>query len=181
MLGQALFPMMLQSVPQRTAAVHRQHHRHYRHIAKIAADAVSDTVTVALGAPYSAMHVSVGIAKGIAAGVSEVYQRVTAAAIAAGVPVNIAHAVVKVESRYNVNERGAAGEVGIMQVLPQTARAMGENPYNLDGNLRAGMKYLALALRTSRDLCAAISGYNHGIAARPHCTSYGRKVMALAR
>jgi soluble lytic murein transglycosylase-like protein len=112
---------------------------------------------------------------------SDIYQAVSFAAMAAGVPLNIAHAVVRMESGYHVNARSSAGAIGIMQVLPRTAAAMGENPYTVDGNLRAGMKYLALALRTSPDLCAAISGYNHGIAGRPYCTGYGRRVEAMAR
>lgn len=112
--------------------------------------------------------------------ISGVYAKVTEAAIAAGVPVDIAHAVVKLESGYRTVLRGAAGEVGIMQVLPATAAAMGENPYSVDGNLRAGMKYLRLALDSSHDLCAAISGYNHGIGRRPYCTHYGRTVLAFA-
>ena len=109
-----------------------------------------------------------------------IHGAVTAAAIAAGVPVNIAHAVVRMESGYNPRARSSSGAIGIMQVLPRTAAAMGENPYSVDGNLRAGMKYLALALRTSPNLCAAISGYNRGIAARPVCTDYGRRVLAMA-
>jgi len=109
------------------------------------------------------------------------YDRVSAAAAAAGVPVNIAHAVVRMESNYNQNCRSPSGAIGIMQVLRNTARAMGENPYTLEGNLAAGMKYLALALASSPNLCAAVSGYNHGIVGRPYCTSYGRRVLMLAR
>lgn len=109
------------------------------------------------------------------------YDRVTEAAAAAGVPLNIAHAVVRMESGYNPRARSIAGAIGIMQVLPRTARAMGENPYTVDGNLRAGMKYLRLALDSSSNLCAAISAYEHGLAVRhPYCAAYGIKVMAMA-
>ena len=111
----------------------------------------------------------------------QIHEAVTAAALEAGVPVNIAHAVVKLESGYNPRARSSAGALGIMQVLPRTARAMGEDGRSLASNLRAGMKYLALALRSSTNLCAAISAYNHGIAGRPYCTSYGRKVLGMAK
>lgn len=117
----------------------------------------------------------------VAEGASDIHAMVTAAAIAAGVPVNIAHAVVKMESGYNPRSVSSSGALGVMQVLPSTARAMGENPHTIDGNIRAGMKYLRLALNSSNDLCKAISGYNHGIAGRPYCTAYGRRVLANAR
>src|SRR3546814_7057881 len=42
-----------------------------------------------------------------------------------GVPVDLAHAVVKVESNFNPKARGRAGEVGLMQIKPATARMMG--------------------------------------------------------
>jgi len=114
--------------------------------------------------------------------ITAIYERVTQAALAAGVPLPIAHAVVRMESGYNPHARSSAGAIGVMQVLPRTARAMGENAYDVDGNLRAGMKYLRLALASSSDLCAAISAYEHGIyVRRPFCTAYGRKVLAMAR
>ena len=121
------------------------------------------------------------VGRGIAHATTEIYQRVTQAAIAAGVPVNIAHAVVQMESGYRVDARSSAGAIGIMQVLPRTARAMGESPYTVDGNLRAGMRYLALALRSSSSLCVSASKYERGLNSRAGCTGYGRKVLALAR
>ena len=36
-----------------------------------------------------------------------------------GVPVRLAHAVVKIESNYKPSARGRAGEVGLMQINPQ--------------------------------------------------------------
>jgi hypothetical protein len=142
---------------------------------------VGDQVMSVIAIP---MRVGVAIVSGVVSGsgpADGVHEAVTAAALAAGVPISIAHAVVRMESGYNPRARSSSGAVGVMQVLPHTAAAMGENPYTFDGNLRAGMKYLALALRSSSDLCAAISGYNHGIAGRPYCTAYGRRVLAMAR
>ena len=42
-----------------------------------------------------------------------------------GVPVDLAHAVVRVESNFNPKARGSAGEIGLMQIKPATARMMG--------------------------------------------------------
>ena len=46
-------------------------------------------------------------------------------AAAYGVPVSLAHAVISVESNYRPNIRGSAGEIGLMQIKPATARMMG--------------------------------------------------------
>ncbi|CCD94641.1 Soluble lytic transglycosylase, SLT domain (fragment) [Bradyrhizobium sp. ORS 375] len=104
---------------------------------------------------------------------------VDAAADAQGVPRALAHAVVKVESNYNCHLRGSAGERGIMQVKPTTAREIGitGNLYDCSTGLRAGMLYLRIAISKGGADCAGVSLYQRGIYARPSCTAYGRKVM----
>lgn len=85
-----------------------------------------------------------------------------------GVPVKIAKAVVEVESNFNPKARGAAGEVGLMQIKPATARGMGYRGstkalYQPETNLEWGMKYLAGAHeRANGDLCGTILRYNAG-------------------
>ena len=85
-----------------------------------------------------------------------------------GVPIQIAKAVVEVESNFNPKARGAAGEVGLMQIKPATARGMGYRGstkalYHPETNLEWGMKYLAGAHeRANGDLCGTILRYNAG-------------------
>ncbi|GAB4576700.1 MAG: lytic transglycosylase domain-containing protein [Roseibium sp.] len=85
-----------------------------------------------------------------------------------GVPVKIAKAVVQVESNFNPRARGSAGEVGLMQIKPATARGLGYRGstkalYNPETNLEWGMKYLAGAhKRANGDLCGTILRYNAG-------------------
>lgn len=85
-----------------------------------------------------------------------------------GVPVALALAVVRVESNYRPGARGRAGEVGLMQIKPQTARGMGFSGstkalYDPDTNLRWGMKYLAGAYkRAGGDTCGTIMRYQGG-------------------
>jgi len=85
-----------------------------------------------------------------------------------GVPVALAHAVVTVESRFNPHARGRAGEVGLMQIKPSTARAIGYKGsvkalYDPDTNLRWGMKYLGEAHRLGGGTtCGTILKYNAG-------------------
>ncbi|WP_208988946.1 lytic transglycosylase domain-containing protein [Labrenzia sp. VG12] len=85
-----------------------------------------------------------------------------------GVPVKIAKAVVEVESNFNPRARGSAGEVGLMQIKPATARGIGYRGstkalYDPETNLEWGMKYLAGAhQRAGGDLCGTILRYNAG-------------------
>lgn len=89
-----------------------------------------------------------------------------------GVPVALAHAVVRVESNYRANARGSAGEVGLMQIKPATARMMGysgntKGLYDPETNIRYGMKYLAKAHQLGGgDTCGTILRYNAGHAAK---------------
>ena len=85
-----------------------------------------------------------------------------------GVPVNIAKAVVQVESNFNPRARGSAGEVGLMQIKPATARGIGYRGstkalYDPETNLEWGMRYLAGAhQRAGGDVCGTILRYNAG-------------------
>lgn len=89
-----------------------------------------------------------------------------------GVPVALAHAVVRVESNYRANARGKAGEIGLMQIKPATARMMGysgsvKGLYDPDTNIRYGMKYLAKAHQLGGgDTCGTILRYNAGHGAK---------------
>lgn len=89
-----------------------------------------------------------------------------------GLPVALARAVVRTESNFRVNARGRAGEVGLMQIKPSTARAMGYSGstkalYNPDTNLRFGMKYLGLAHKLGDgSVCGTLLKYNAGHGAK---------------
>lgn len=107
---------------------------------------------------------------------------VSEAADANGIPRNIAHAIVRVESNYNCHLTGRAGERGIMQVKPATARSVGVtgNLYDCRTGLEAGMRYLRLAIARGGSGCAGLSLYQRGVYGRPHCTVYGHKVIRAA-
>jgi soluble lytic murein transglycosylase-like protein len=89
-------------------------------------------------------------------------------ASASGVPVSLAHAVIRVESNYNPGMRGSAGEIGLMQVKLQTARGMGYRGtakalYDPSVNIKYGMMYLGKARALAGgDLCHTILKYNGG-------------------
>jgi soluble lytic murein transglycosylase-like protein len=106
-------------------------------------------------------------------------------ASAYGVPVALAHAVISVESNYRANARGGAGEIGLMQIKPSTARMMGYNGgssglFNPETNIKYGMKYLAMAHSLGGgDTCGTILKYNAGHGAKrmnPVSAAYCSKV-----
>lgn len=83
-------------------------------------------------------------------------------------PPEIAEAVTHTESRFNRDAIGADGEIGLMQVLPSTARMMGFSGSLAElavpeTNIRYGVTYLAQAWRLAgRDLCTAVMKYRAG-------------------
>jgi soluble lytic murein transglycosylase-like protein len=102
-----------------------------------------------------------------------------------GVPVSLAHAVIGIESNYRPDMRGRAGEVGLMQIKPATARMMGytgsaSGLFNPETNIKYGMKYLGLAHQLSGGTtCGTILRYNAGHGARrmnPVSAAYCSKV-----
>ena len=88
------------------------------------------------------------------------------------VPASLAHAVIRVESNYRVNALGSAGEIGLMQIKPATARMMGysgsaKGLYNPETNIKFGIKYLSMAHKLGGGTtCGTILKYNAGHAAK---------------
>ncbi len=104
------------------------------------------------------------------------------------VPVELAHAVVRIESNFDPNALGRAGEVGLMQIKPATARMMGytgtkQGLFDPETNIKYGMKYLAAAHELGGgETCNTILKYNAGHAAQkmnPVSKAYCGKVLAL--
>jgi soluble lytic murein transglycosylase-like protein len=102
---------------------------------------------------------------------------IAATAAAHGVPVELANAVVRVESNYNPNITGRAGEIGLMQIKYQTARGLGYTGtraalYDPATNLEWGMRYLAGAHKLAGgSLCGTLAKYQGGHGMRGSHTS----------
>jgi soluble lytic murein transglycosylase-like protein len=88
------------------------------------------------------------------------------------IPPALALALVKVESNYNPKATGARGEIGLLQINPKTARAMGYKGsskalYDPETNLQVGLKYLARAHDLADgDTCGTLLRYNAGLDAK---------------
>jgi soluble lytic murein transglycosylase-like protein len=130
----------------------------------------------------SALAFASVIATTLPASASDIREMVDRAADAHGVPRAIAHGIARVESNYNCHLTGGAGERGIMQVKPATARSVGVtgNLYDCRTGMEAGLRYLRIAIARGGMGCAGISLYQRGVYGAPRCTSYGRKVLAAA-
>lgn len=99
-----------------------------------------------------------------------------------GVPVGLALAVAKTESNFRCGAIGRAGERGVMQIKPQTARGLGyKGPAsglnNCATGIRYGMIYLKQAYRKAGgNAHHAATLYNAGIYSKKKSSSYAKKI-----
>lgn len=103
------------------------------------------------------------------------------------------HAVIATESGYQANAVSNKGAMGLMQLMPATAKRYGaSDPFNPDQNIRAGAQHLSGLLQLfGNDLNLALAAYNSGagnvvkygdhIPPFPETAAYVPKVMGLYR
>jgi len=89
--------------------------------------------------------------------------RIQSAALAAGVSPRLVEAVARQESGFRADAISPVGAIGVMQLMPATARALGVDPYDIDQNLLGGARYLGgLLRRYDGNLTLALAAYNAG-------------------
>ena len=154
----------------------------------VAAPGTANTVDAAAENPP-------GDARGLPlmARVAQYRDLVAEAARLAEVDARLLHAVIAVESGYNPQAVSAKGAVGLMQLMPNTARRYGTgNMRDPQQNLLAGASYLRdLLKRFNNDVSLALAAYNAGenavlrsggrIPSNPETTAYVPKVLAVYR
>ena len=100
-----------------------------------------------------------------------------------GVPAWFALRIANVESGYNPQARGAAGEFGVFQLKCATAKLIGyrgdcNGLLNANTNVEYGLKHLSLAIqRSGGNLRMAASKHNGGLGYRGLVKSYVNKVF----
>jgi len=93
-----------------------------------------------------------------------VRQHIQVAAARYGINSNLVDAVAWQESRYNPRARSSAGAIGVMQLMPGTARQLGvSNPHDIGQNITGGTAYLREQLeRFGNNVPLALAAYNAG-------------------
>ncbi len=105
-------------------------------------------------------------------------------ALAQGVPPAIALAVAQQESgtsQWNSNGSlvtGTSGEVGVFQLMPQTAASLGVDPTDVNENISGGIAFLAQLYQKYGNWPAALSAYNSG--SPTGSPSYANSVLSIA-
>jgi len=79
-----------------------------------------------------------------------------------GVDPRLALEVAVQESNLNPAAVSRAGAIGVMQLMPATAAALGVNPYDVTQNIQGGIRYLKQQLIRFGDIAEALAAYNWG-------------------
>lgn len=95
---------------------------------------------------------------------SDLETKIARYARAQGLSPRLVQAVVQVESGYNPRALSNKGAMGLMQLMPDTARELGvTDAYDPDQNLRGGTRYLWQQIRRFQgNLELALAAYNAG-------------------
>lgn len=104
---------------------------------------------------------------------------------------DLARAVMRMESGGNPNAISRAGAIGLMQLMPSTAKGLGVDPKDPERNLEGGIKYLSqLSDKYNGDYVKTLAAYNAGpsrvdsyggVPPFPETQRYVKNVLALYR
>lgn len=99
-----------------------------------------------------------------AAGSKDIQSMIDRSSRKYGVDAKLITAVARNESNFNPDAVSPAGAVGVMQLMPETAQALGvQNVFDARENIDGGVKYLKeLLTKFNGDATKAVAAYNAG-------------------
>jgi hypothetical protein len=77
--------------------------------------------------------------------------------------------------------RSKAGAIGVMQLMPKTAKGLGVDPLNPEENIRGGITYLKQMHDKYQDPILALAAYNAGPGRLDKALKSGQGIMGLPR
>lgn len=104
-----------------------------------------------------------------------------------GVSESLLKGIAKAESNFNERDLSSSGAMGVMQLMPETARGLGvTDPYDPEQNIMGGAKCIAQKLKEfNGDVELALAAYNAGSGAvrraggiPSKCRNYIKKVLS---
>lgn len=134
---------------------------------------------------------SVRAAQPAARGTSRFDDTIEEQAVQHGVSADLIRAVIQAESAFNPIAVSSKGAMGLMQLMPATARELGvSNPFEPQQNISGGVRYLRTLLdKYDNDVELALAAYNAGpgnvekygdVPPFPETKRYVKKVTAQA-